>query len=168
MLLAEKFFEFHARVQKCHFGNFSIFLGSYESLEGLEHYIGSGYFFGCLKTCTSSVYETSFASVLYDSLLSESKVKQNWWKWSLIRSFVRGSTDYIERLGFNYRLNHYKDLKLFLGRLLNDDATIYIFAINKLILDSMYTMYYPSSNNLHVCGKCWKTWYIVWHLEKNI
>ena len=69
-------------------------------------------------------------------------------------SFVRGSTDYIERLGFNYRLNYYKDLKLFLGRLLNDDATIYIFAINKLILDSMYTMYYPSSNNLHVCGKC--------------
>ena len=25
MLLAKKFFEFHAQVQKCHFGNFSIF-----------------------------------------------------------------------------------------------------------------------------------------------
>ena len=30
------------------------YLGSYESLKGLEHYRGSGYFFGCLKTCTSS------------------------------------------------------------------------------------------------------------------
>ena len=41
MFLAKIFFEFHAQVQKCHFGNFSflpcfLVLGSYESPEGLE------------------------------------------------------------------------------------------------------------------------------------
>ena len=42
-------------------------------------------------------YENLFASVLFDSPLSESKVIQNWCKRSLVRSFVQGSTDYKDK-----------------------------------------------------------------------
>lgn len=40
--------------------NFLFVLGSFESPKGLECQIRSGYFFGCLKTCTSSVSPLSF------------------------------------------------------------------------------------------------------------
>ena len=74
MLLARKNFKFRARVQKHHFGNFSIFpkwhfwtrpcmkfdffcccLGFYEFLKGIECEMRSSPFFGHLKTCTGIV-----------------------------------------------------------------------------------------------------------------
>ena len=58
-----------------------------------------------------ALYKTSFASVLSGFALRERWVKQNECKQSLLQSFIKGCTDYTERLAFTHflrKLNYSK------------------------------------------------------------
>ena len=103
---------------------------------------------GCTCTRRSKFLTHSLYIIDYSAPTKRKGVRTSAFDtWNMIYHSITAATSW----KLNYHLNYYKDLKLLLGRLLNDDATIYIFAINKLILDSMYTMYYPIVPTIYMC-----------------